>query len=229
MTPQQTAEQTTEKAAEHSILTQRTGRFYAMGSKSDSAAVWVVLHGYGQLAEPFIQDFSSVASDTRLIVAPEALSRFYLRAGQGSIGANWMTSEDRENEINDYVTYLDTVTKSVVKHSSQSVYVLGFSQGSATACRWFERSELDLKGILVWGGGIPPDLDTASFCKRLNDEPLRFVVGDSDPFMPQNRFEAEVKSLEEAQVSVATRTFSGKHGIDPDVLLEELLLMEASD
>ena len=70
----------------------------------DSAAreLWYVLHGYGQLAAPFLEEFRAIDDGTRLIVAPEALSRFYEGDAQArlhkdaSVGASWMTREDRE-------------------------------------------------------------------------------------------------------------------------------------
>ncbi len=46
-----------------------------------------------------------------------------------------MTKEDRENEIADYVDFLDAVFGEVVTPGAR-VTVLGFSQGVATAARW---------------------------------------------------------------------------------------------
>ena len=73
------------------------------------------MHGLGQLASVFIGYFKTIATPTRLIVAPEALSRHYIPQSGSSgtkdarIGATWMTREDRDNEIADYVEYLDAV------------------------------------------------------------------------------------------------------------------------
>ena len=41
-------------------------------------SVWLVLHGYRQLADRFVARFEPVASPERLIMAPEGLNRFYL-------------------------------------------------------------------------------------------------------------------------------------------------------
>jgi predicted esterase len=214
-------------ANQHSITTPKTGRYYTLGDTGDTSTIWIALHGYGQLARSFISDFQGIAVDTRLIVVPEALSRFYLRAGQGKIGANWMTSEDRENEISDYVTYLDRVTEQVLTSPDQRVFVLGFSQGSATACRWFARTRLNISGLLIWAGGIPPDLDFDSAALRLGNNPLRFVLGDEDQFMPAQRFRAEIELLTENNIPVEARTFAGKHCIDELVLAEEIVTMES--
>ena len=50
----------------------------------------------------------------RLIVAPEALSRFYVESSGKThadthVGASWMTREDRLSDIEDYVEYLDAL------------------------------------------------------------------------------------------------------------------------
>jgi hypothetical protein len=94
----------------------RTARYATLGRLDESVReVWIVCHGYAQLAGRFIERFRCIAAPHRLIVAPEALSRFYTERGSGfhgpasQIGATWMTSEDREAEIQDYVAYLDAL------------------------------------------------------------------------------------------------------------------------
>ncbi len=98
------------------IRVPRTARYRVLGDPERAAEVWFVLHGYGQLAERFVARFQALpglAEGTRAVVAPEALSRFYLDVGGGEhgadspVGATWMTREDREHEIRDYVEYLD--------------------------------------------------------------------------------------------------------------------------
>ncbi|NND71402.1 MAG: hypothetical protein HKN43_07470 [Rhodothermales bacterium] len=212
---------------EHSIITERTARYYTSESHTEASDIWVVLHGYGQLARAFIEDFSPVANDSRRIVAPEGLSRFYIRAGQGAIGANWMTSEDRLNEIEDYISFLDNVTIEVRQQENQRVFVLGFSQGAATACRWFTHSTLRLDGLAVWGGGIPPDLDFKALSTRLQGRSLSVVCGRSDIYMSENRFRAELQTLEKHDVSHRPVTFDGGHQIEPDVLNDLLVHHEA--
>jgi len=50
-----------------------------------------------------------------------------------------MTREDRLHEIDDYVHYLDALHTKIVPQGA-TVTALGFSQGTATVCRW-RRSE----------------------------------------------------------------------------------------
>src|SRR5690348_13629606 len=129
---------------EFSLRVTRMARYFVAGEPTDTTRdVWIALHGYGQLAEQFLGALEPLSRDDRVVVAPEALSRFYLdepakRHGPESpVGASWMTREDRLNEITDYVRYLDDVAAAVKRVATKAtITVLGFSQGVATACRW---------------------------------------------------------------------------------------------
>ena len=131
----------------HHIRVQRTARYYTLGGRPDVAptSLWFVLHGYGQLAGDFIRYFADLAADDTLVVAPEAMNRFYSVSADVApsrdrpVGATWMTREDRESEVADYVEYLDGVFDAVTGGGmppGARVNVVGFSQGAATASRW---------------------------------------------------------------------------------------------
>ena len=95
---------------EHHIQTTRSARYYSLGSiEGEITEVWYVLHGYGQRAEDFIKNFLPITSEGILVIASEALSRFYVKGFAGEVGASWMTREDRMSEIKDYVRYLDNL------------------------------------------------------------------------------------------------------------------------
>ncbi|MFT7345493.1 MAG: putative esterase, partial [Lentimonas sp.] len=68
----------------------------------------IVLHGYGQLSQFFIQKFSSLTHQCD-IIAPEGMHRFYLNGSSGRVGASWMTKEERETDIEDNQKYLEEV------------------------------------------------------------------------------------------------------------------------
>lgn len=106
---------------EHHIRVARTGRYFTLGSAGTQLReIWVVCHGYRQLARRFLRRFADLDDLNRLIVAPEGLSRFYLHDTEGRhgkevpVGATCMTREDRENEISDYVGFLDGVLDEVL-------------------------------------------------------------------------------------------------------------------
>src|SRR5205809_79787 len=127
---------------EHHVEVTRTARYFTLGDPSGGVGeVWVVCHGYGQLASRFLEKLRVLDDGTRYLVAPEGLSRFYLSESptERRVGASWMTREDRLAEIADYVQYLDAVYQEVfglLDRSQVTVHALGFSQGVATASRW---------------------------------------------------------------------------------------------
>ncbi len=90
---------------QHYITVSRTARYEQLGEPSAATCqLWLVAHGYGQVVEYFSRHFRSLhAADPAgtVIVAPKALSRFYLEGTSGQVGASWMTTVDRLTEIVD--------------------------------------------------------------------------------------------------------------------------------
>ena len=213
----------------HAIRVRRTARYYTLGpTHGFPRELWVVCHGYGQLAERFISQFDVLDDGTRLVVAPEALSRFYLdpvaeRRTQTAprVGASWMTREDRDAEIEDYVEYLEQLTTEVRHHltgAGPRIVVLGFSQGTATVCRWLSASELRANEIVLWAGGIPPEFDLARWADTLHGAAISLVAGESDEMVTADSVASEGERLSAAGVAFTLHRYAGGHRIDPDAL-----------
>ena len=93
---------------QHHLTISRNVRYATLGEVGDELRqVWFVCHGYGQLAHRFLRSFSALDDGSRLVVAPEGLSRYYVDHAERKVGASWMTTEDRLTDIADYVAYLD--------------------------------------------------------------------------------------------------------------------------
>lgn len=214
-------------AREHHLTVARTARYVTLGPLGRTARqIWFVCHGYGQLAARFIRRFEPLAARAEgcLIVAPEALSRFYLaphdqeHGPESRVGASWMTREDRVAEIDDYVRYLDAVRADIVARAGAAaarVVGLGFSQGVATVCRWAARGAAPLDDVILWAGFLPPELEDDAV------EPLRratvtLVVGDQDP--SASRVEGEVRRMARLNVPARIVRFSGGHELDAATL-----------
>ena len=212
-------------AREIHVVTRRSARFYVLGGPADGRApaeLWLVLHGYGQLARRFVRHFRGIANARRAVVAPEALNRFYV-AGAGDVrshrdapvGATWMTREDREREIEDQHAYLDTVVATLRDEfpgEAPRLVVLGFSQGVATAVRWAARTEVRIDRIIAWAGGLPAELD-ARDARRIAGR-LMLVAGSADPLLPRERVEAEHARLDALGLHAPLVWFDGGHVID---------------
>lgn len=209
------------------FVTRRTARCAVLGP-ADPATVrelWLVLHGYGQLAAEFLGGFAALDDGSRLIVAPEALSRFYdarsalERHADATVGASWMTREDRLEEIEDQRHWIDLAYAHYRRAVGSAVplTVLGFSQGVATASRWLAGGTAAAAHLICWGGAIAPELPLHA------DTPLgrtrtTLVVGDRDRFVPDEHFARERDRLDAAGFAYAVERFEGGHRLDDATL-----------
>jgi len=203
----------------HWIETPRTARFYAAGPSEGFRESWLLLHGYGQLARDFLAACSALRADGRRLVAPEALSRFYLRGSRGEVGASWMTREDREREIRDTLRYLDAVVESAGGPGEEgALTVLGFSQGAAAAWRWAALGAFPVRRLIAWGGACPDDLDLDRARERLRGARIVRVAGARDPAYPDEVRAREGERLARHGLDRRLVTFDGGHELDPDTL-----------
>lgn len=204
---------------EHRLSVPRTARYVTLGNEVAPGDIWFVLHGYGQLAARFIRQFAAIDDGARLIVAPEALSRFYLEAGgSDKIGASWMTREDRLTEIADYVRYLDALYLIVGAETAQRVVVLGFSQGTATAARWLATGTARADRLILWGGEVPPDLDLAAAHSRWAETAVLLVAGTTDQYITPKVLARDEARLRAHGIGYRVERFEGGHEILTDVL-----------
>lgn len=212
---------------EHHLTVQRTARYYTLGPQGASAReVWFLCHGYGQQAAAFLESFSGLDDGNRLLVAPEALSRFYLETGTSGrhgeqVGASWMTREERDAEIDDYVRYLEALRGQVlapIGRSDVPVRVLGFSQGVATAARWVGQTGWRPQELILWGGLLPAELVGADPDRTLPLVPLILVAGERDETLDQIRLRGQATQLRERGFNCQQLSFGGGHRLDSAAL-----------
>jgi len=206
---------------EHHLSVRRTARYFTLGPAAATAReLWIVLHGYGQLAARFLRAFAPLDDGARCIVAPEGLSRFYAESGRNDkIGASWMTREDRLAEIDDYVRYLDVLYDEVMRGAvAVPVTVLGFSQGTATAARWLAQGSVRAGRLILWGGEVPPDLDLAAARQCWEKTDVTLVVGSQDQYITPKVLSRDEQRLREHGISFRVEGFDGGHEIVPEVL-----------
>jgi predicted esterase len=213
---------------EHHIIVPRTARYYTRGSEHAPVdQLWFACHGYGQLAARFAEYLAALDADRRLVVAPEALSRYYLNTAAGGthaqarVGATWMTREDRLNEIEDQGRYLDALHAQIcgrLDGALPTLTVLGFSQGAATVARWVVRGTVAVHRLVLWGGRFPPDLDLDTHRARLAAMRVTVVIGSRDEYISADDIAAERERLERAGVPAQFVSFDGGHRLDRKVL-----------
>lgn len=201
------------------IAVTRTARYFMSGNiTGDTRQVWIVLHGYAQHAGYFLRKFEPLFSPRHVFVAPEGLSRFYLRGTSGRVVASWMTSEDRQEEINDYVLYLDKLVEDLELDEKIGLNVLGFSQGVATAARWVAKGKIKPKRVILYAGVFPPDLDPGFEPDKWKDLQVDVLVGDNDEYYQPEVFSQTYAPLQAVNGFVKIHHFSGGHEIFPEVL-----------
>jgi predicted esterase len=205
---------------EHTFATRRTARYYTLEPGDAVREVWFVLHGYGQLASYFLRHFRAIDNGHRLIIAPEALSRFYLQEYQ-RVGASWMTREAREAEIDDYLRYLDALYDRIFESLDRdivTVHLLGFSQGGATASRWATLGQIQPDRLLLWAGDLAHDIDLAACGEQLGGMDLTFIIGNEDEFITPDKIAVQEARLSKHHIPYRFIPFDGKHRLDAAVL-----------
>lgn len=203
---------------------EKKARYFQLGNPgNDTSIVWVVLHGYGMLSEFFIQKFIKLENKNTLILAPEALNRFYIDTNYGRVGASWMTKDERQDDIKENIKYLNSLMDQIIKeigHNRFKINVLGFSQGGATACRWLFKSGLKFENLIMWAGDIPKDTLTEENRLKWNDMNTHLVMGKKDELINEEMKAKFLKLVTEYKLDYKLTLYDGDHRIYPDVLME---------
>ena len=209
--------------AENRVSFNYRGRYFDNGVSRDQAKeLLFVFHGQGQLPEYFIKKFNCLKDLSIRVIAPEGLSRYYLEGNYGRVGASWMTKEDRLNDIDNYVHFINEVYKSEAIESGfkQKITALGFSQGAATVSRWIGQKQIEFQRLILWSGMFPPDLDWNFSRDKLKGKEVYFVYGKSDPYLSDDRFKEQEHLSNQLGISPEIVAFDGVHTIENEPLLE---------
>ncbi|MFL5753209.1 MAG: alpha/beta hydrolase [Bacteroidia bacterium] len=206
----------------HSIKIQKTARYACIGTPGPSVKhVWIVLHGYGHLANYFIKKFEALAAEDTLILAPEGLHRFYLNGVDGRVGASWMTKEDRLSDIADYISYLDTLYETIITQlKPATVSCIGFSQGGATLSRWVAKTANRIDTVVMWASVFPPDMNGTGDMERMKSKKIFFVVGNEDEYITASQKKEYLLQMSELGISYKLFEFEGRHEIHTPTLLK---------
>lgn len=205
---------------EHHITVQRTARYYTLGSlNAQTQRVWIVAHGFGQMAASFLKNFEDMISEHDFFVAPEALNRFYSKGSSGTVGATWMTREDRMNEIQDYCHYLDSLYHALGLDAFKGeIIVLGFSQGSSTITRWVDSTLCRVSKTVVYAGEVGAEVFPLKESSGLKRTQNYFIYGTKDEFFNQATFDMMIERYKPLNAEVIS--YDGNHSVNASVLLQ---------
>jgi predicted esterase len=182
--------------------------------------IWIVLHGYGQLAEFFLKKFSPFFSEERLFIAPEGTNYTYLEGFQGRVGANWMTRHERDIAIENNHRFLDKLIDSLLDQYTvkPKIKALGFSQGSATLTRWAVHRPEAISPLVLWAGGFALDMDLPAAREKFESSRLILALGDQDELLTEESIRRQEEWIAQLGVNVERISFQGGHELDPQAL-----------
>ncbi len=192
----------------HTIKTMVSGRYVIQQPCGNGPYKLLAgFHGYGQLAENELALLKEIAGSSDWICCSvEALHPFY--QGKGMVGANWMTSRNRELMIEENVGYVDAIiTELHEKYPLEGSLVYhGFSMGAAMAARSALLGIHESTAVMFLGGNIPPEHEELAKLRRVH-----IARGNTDRLYTQKEFERDRKRLEASGVPFEHCCFSGGH------------------
>ena len=205
---------------ENKLSVEKTVRYFTYGNPEQAENIWIVLHGYSQLPEFFIRKFKCLDPDKNFVVAPEGMHRFYREGSGGRVGASWMTKEARLDDIDDNSNYLDQLANKLLKENNfNQRFLLGFSQGGATASRWHQKGSYNADHFILWASVFPDDISIDEGKSGMLNSNNYFVLGESDQFF-QGKIEKAIAFFNNQEFDTKIKRFDGEHDIDSSTLLE---------
>jgi len=205
----------------HSIVVNKTAIYHSLGDIKSANIIWFVLHGYGMLAKYFVNKFKPIVNDSNCVIAPEGLSKFYTKGFYGKVGATWMTKEDREGEIKDYINYLNQLYETIIKENDNvnlKINIVGFSQGGSTASRWVANGQLKINNFILWSSVFPDEMQFETFGKNFK---TFIIFGNNDEFSTYENIKKQETLLQKSNFDFKLIEFIGVHNIPEDVLIEQ--------
>ena len=211
---------------QHKITVNKTAFYHTLGNVKTAQTIWIVLHGYGYLAKYFIRKFNPIVNKNTAVIAPEGLSKFYLNGVgfDGKMGASWMTKDNRETEIEDYINYLDQLYKAIIEENETTdlkINVVGFSQGGSTASRWIANQQSKCNNLILWASSFAEDIDLKLLAQN---NKLFALFGDNDEYISKEKIDQYVAKLKAENINCEFIRFVGKHDVPEHILTEQTQL-----
>jgi predicted esterase len=185
-----------------------------------SENVWLIFHGYGQLAEEFAGSFTELFTGENCVIFPQGLSKFYLKGVDKNIGANWMTSHDRELDIENYLNYIDGVFDVEISPHQKNIKInlLGFSQGGHTMSRWVNHAKINYHKLVLWGSGLAHEISQNEIAENFSKGENILVIGDKDRFINSDQLLSVKRRYSKIGFKYKLIEYHGGHDIYPDIL-----------
>ena len=202
----------------------KTHKYSQLGEFSEKTnTVWIVLHGYGMLSEFFIKKFECILNEKTVVIAPEGSNRFYLNNNYSRVGASWMTKVDKEKDIEDNISFIETLYTKIVDdigHNNFKLKTLGFSQGGATLVRWIMSNSIIVDSLILWGSDIPQDSLTNQNKSRWSSINIKIVIGKKDEYISDENKKKVIDAVNAYGLSYKLIEYDGPHKIIESELIK---------
>ena len=166
--------------------------------------------GFGQTAEDEFRLLCAIpGSECWFCCSIEALHSVCTTAG--TPGASWMSSHDREHQIEENVRYVDGVIERIKALYAVNEFICfhGYSQGAGMASRAALLGRHKATSLMLLGGDIPPELSVSDRMGRVH-----LARGSRDRLYSRERHERDVARLQEGAVSFVVSEFMGGHRVN---------------
>ena len=199
---------------EHDIVTPVHGRYLVRVPETAlgpirNAPMLVGFHGYGESAELHLARLEAISElATWTLVSIQGLHRFYGRSG--SVVASWMTSQGRNEAIEDNLRYVRSVVAEAIHQAGepQALVYQGYSQGVAMAWRAAMFGSRRVDGLAVFGGDVPPELGVRPLTQC---PPVLLGRGKEDTHYTAPQYRADLDMLAGRYVAVEPYEVPGGH------------------
>ena len=200
----------------NSFSTKRTARYISLGEPGPEVQhVWFCLHTEGQPLSDFAAQLVNLDTPERLLILPEALSRYPLAPGGTSAetsetAATWFAPESLLPDLADLTAYLDALAEQVLAQcpAGVPVTVLGYGQGAAAACRWLAGGRIDYERLVLYASVFPPEIDRRATLVALPDKPVTLVSTTTDVYTPEAAGEGLLQDLHDVGLNAQLRYVS---------------------
>ena len=200
---------------EHSIVTPVHGRYLLRVPETPehgplrNAPLAVGFHGYGESADTHLARLEAIPELAQwTLLSIQGLHAFYGRNRE--VVASWMTSQQREEAIDDNLRYVRSVVTEAIHQNGepQALVYVGYSQGVAMAWRAAVLGARRIDGLAVYGGDVPPELGVRPLTQC---PPVLLGRGREDTHYTAAQFQADLDMLAGRFVAVEPYEVPGGH------------------
>lgn len=177
-------------------------------------AALILLHGRGATAEDILTFAPLLAQPGLAFLAPQAAGNtWYPNPFTAPLASN-------EPHLSAALAVVDGLVSRALAAgvALERVALLGFSQGACLTTEYVARHARRYGGVIGWSGGlIGPNGTPRDYAGSLEGAPVFLGASDTDPYLPQARFDLTAETFRRLGAAVTARVYpSMGHTVNDD-------------